>query len=427
MAGPRTEGEHERLEIPSSPPEIVATGTFNDLVRWLKVVPLLDENIKGFRPYLGAKMSHVKIPIDSVYPCALYALNSHIRIQKELRAKLLERYGLDTLNLPEDKSFLKIVWGNEVQFLYPAIVEVSQEDGGKRVITDGLHRYLNGVNDGETSITSVLVENIASPLPVLPVSWDEIKLYDKTPPLSQKRRLRFETPEAAIRWQSDNMDRFLKGFPEALLKEFGYKRYFKNLQDFHHLPASMLGIGNRSMFKLGETPPLEALMKYGRNLTNHDELYDLLGILNFDRVKEEPIHNRLLPLTVEGLRDLKKEWGIGPNEQEMLYKVRLKEDPFTRKGLVSDQEWWQVLNWDPECVQINRLNIQPTKLVEDWELVLIQYDGGDKPKPNSFLLGWLRKSEISRLLNEVDETIFAYDKGRDFPKQQLQSSSLLGA
>lgn len=238
MAGPRIEGGYENGEIPINSPEIDAWWSFNDLTQWLRNIPLLNENIKGFRPYRASEIRHEQILVNETLPCAMYVLNQRLRIQRELRRRILQKYGIDTLNLPKDKSFLKINWAGNDHFLFPPIVEVSEDDGGAKIIADGLHRFITAIEDREEKMTVVLIKGSASPLPILPVTWQEIKHRDQVPPLTQKRKQRFNNARDAVLWRAKNLDRFLTGFSEEDLKDFGYHRYFKDFAQFPPIAQS---------------------------------------------------------------------------------------------------------------------------------------------------------------------------------------------
>ena len=96
-------------------------------------------------------------------------------------------------------------------------MEVSEDDGGKKVATDGLHRITIAKEINEASIAVALIQNIAAPLPALPVDWEEVKRVDKVPPNQTKRKFRFRSTNEVLDWpnQSDrNRQRFLSGFAE---------------------------------------------------------------------------------------------------------------------------------------------------------------------------------------------------------------------
>lgn len=240
MAGPRVEGINDSCEIPVDSPEIDAWWSFNDLTQWLRSIPLLDENIKGFRPYRVSEIRLEQVLVNQTLPCAMYVLNQRLRIQRVLRRRILQKYGIDTLNLPKDKSFLKINWAGNDHFMFPPIVEVSEDDGGAKIIADGLHRFITATEGHEEKVTVVLIKGSASPLPILPVTWQEIKYYDKVPTLDQKRKQRFNDARDAVLWRARNLERFLTGFSEEDLKDFGYHRYFKDFSLFPPMAQSKI-------------------------------------------------------------------------------------------------------------------------------------------------------------------------------------------
>jgi hypothetical protein len=79
------------------------------------------------------------------------------------------------------------------------------------VVTDGLHRVVKAKEDSLKSILVTKVQNIAIPLPVLPVEWDEVRVVDEVPPMEQKRRYRFNEMYEIKNWVKSNWERFAQG------------------------------------------------------------------------------------------------------------------------------------------------------------------------------------------------------------------------
>jgi hypothetical protein len=94
----------------------------------------------------------------------------------------------------------------------PPVVEVSDDDQGTLVITDGLHRTHIAKMRGLKTIMALKIQKTAIPLPVLPIEWPEIKLCDTVPPSEQKRRFRFTDMQEIWQWIDDHQERFKQGF-----------------------------------------------------------------------------------------------------------------------------------------------------------------------------------------------------------------------
>lgn len=225
-SGIRPPGFHP--EIGSIPKEltIIDTYDFLELTRRLKEAPIKDKVIFGFCPYRPATITLESIPIGELHPCSLYVLKPQLYLLGELRRAFLNK-GVDILNLHPNMTVINYQWGDKSNQIMPPIVEVSEDDGGTLIVTDGLHRVILAKELGSEVITVAKIESTAAPLPVLPVEWDEVAIYEEVPPT--KRRFRLSTVEENWRWISDNPDRFLKGLnsPE---NSFGGYFFYRSLQ-----------------------------------------------------------------------------------------------------------------------------------------------------------------------------------------------------
>ncbi len=396
MPGPRKEGMPEHFQIPSLSPEVTGTDTFEKLVAQLREVPSLGN--KEFHPYRLSKFSLVEVPIDRLNPTALYVLNQKLSIQRALRESFL-KVGVNTFNLTEGATLIRYNWGEKKKLtISPPLVEVSEDDGNLLLITDGLHRITVAKDKGENKLTVVLIENVACPLPVMPVGWNEVKRFDIVPPAFLKRRFRFQTPEEAYNWELKNYARFSQGFSEE-----GKYSFFRVLEFM--VPQRL---------EFGKTPALETILSKGRDLEEHGELYHFLSHLDHKTINKNPIPERLLPLSEKSIQDLKREWQIEAGDE--IFRMDMPRDAFTFQGRPYDWEWWEVWDGDPDFVQVYRLNIQPENPVKDWELVLIKLElrheearlcGWDSPY--SYLLGWLSNEELKRLLLEAEVVHYSFD------------------
>jgi hypothetical protein len=98
------------------------------------------------------------------------------------------------------------------------IVEVSEDDGNRRVIVDGLHRVTTARDDGHKTITVIRITGTAVPVISLPVEWDEVHRLNTVPLQSEKRKLRFEELQDIIWWLHKHIERFAQGIdvPEGV-------------------------------------------------------------------------------------------------------------------------------------------------------------------------------------------------------------------
>lgn len=230
MTGPRKEGQPEHFEIPAGFPEITQVQDFARLEQRIRNISLLNESIKGLRPYRSSQIALEEVNIDSLHPCALYVLDQNLRTQRALRNSFLSAHGVDTLRMSEEETMISFRWGGREQEIIPPIVEISEDDGYLPVITDGLHRITLARELGLKKVAVVTISNTAVPLSVLPVEWFQVSRVDTVPPTHQKRKLRFLPPEEAFRWfglNNRNLERFVGGFSD--FSDFSYKVFFRNL------------------------------------------------------------------------------------------------------------------------------------------------------------------------------------------------------
>ena len=195
----------------SSDLSIVATHGFSELERRLRGVTLKDN--PNIHPYLRSKISLKEVAIAELHPCALYVLEENLARVSLLREEFLKR-GIDIFHLTTEKSIINYDFQGRLGCsLAPPIVEVSEDDNYFKIITDGLHRVSKARDSGEKTFSIVQIENVAVPLPALPVSWNEVDVCKEVPPSDQKRRYRFNTPEEIKLWQDKNIGRLLTGLP----------------------------------------------------------------------------------------------------------------------------------------------------------------------------------------------------------------------
>lgn len=192
--------------------QIVGVKDFSYVDGLLRRVTLLHE--KKFHPYQASSITLEPVSISDVRPCALYVLEQGLETARQLRDALFTQ-GIDTLGLAKDKAHIIYNWGGQSNWMIsPPIVEVSEDDGNIPVVTDGLHRFFLAKVLDVSHINSIVIRNIACPLPAFPVEWNEVRLCKSVPPNDKKRRFRFNTTHELEQWSTlsqRNQDRFLQG------------------------------------------------------------------------------------------------------------------------------------------------------------------------------------------------------------------------
>lgn len=202
-------------ELVSKDLQIVRVKDFDYVYRLLRQVTLLHE--KKFHPYQASSITLEPVSISDVRPCALYVLEQGLETARQLRDALLTQ-GIDTLGFTKDKAHIIYNWRGQLNcIISPPVVEVSEDDGNIPVVTDGLHRFFLAKVLDVSHINSIVIRNIACPLPALPVEWNEVKMCQSVPPSDKKRRFRFNTIEELEQWPTlsqRNQDRFLQGIED---------------------------------------------------------------------------------------------------------------------------------------------------------------------------------------------------------------------
>lgn len=212
MSGIRPEGFHPESINCQENLVITATHGFGEIEREARNITLLNGSIPGFHPYRSSLITLEEVPLNQIHPCTLYVLEPQLGIIKQLRNAFLKQ-GVDLLRMTSDKALIEYRWGNHNHcIISPPVVEVSEDDGDILVLVDGLHRVLSQELRLPT-INVILVKKTACPLPVKPVSPNEIRRCEVVPPTKMKRHFRFEKPEEISRWLTEHFERFKQGFP----------------------------------------------------------------------------------------------------------------------------------------------------------------------------------------------------------------------
>ena len=214
-----------RLDSDPTPPNLVIRGfkDFSYVEQLIRFGVSLKE-VKQFLPYRCSNISLVSISPNDLAPCAMYILKDNLERTIKMSRDFQEQ-GIDIFQLPRDKTQVYYDWGqSRGAVISPPIVEISEDDGNIKVVTDGLHRVFLARELGLKTINVIAISNTAAPLPFLPLSWDEVKITETVPPSHLKRKPRFNSPEEVARWNLQSPrhhERFLQGFENGLVLKLG--------------------------------------------------------------------------------------------------------------------------------------------------------------------------------------------------------------
>jgi len=141
-------------------------------------------------PYAAARIESEVLSREEIYPLSLYALKGQIELHQKLREMFLASYALDFLDL---SGIIEFKTEEGAYLVSPPLVENSELDDNKKLLIDGLHRNLSAERVVINQMRSIVISKVPKHFPPvpLPLSWDEVTLYDEVPPETEKRRYRF--------------------------------------------------------------------------------------------------------------------------------------------------------------------------------------------------------------------------------------------
>ncbi|MEP7103260.1 MAG: hypothetical protein ABI721_00950 [Candidatus Dojkabacteria bacterium] len=152
-----------------------------ELKNKMRSIPLVgDETIK---PYENSEFFLLDIPINSIRPTALYVLERNIDFLNSL---------LNEVPLFELSGITKTSFG----IVAPPIIEVHD---GMFILLDGQNRLWLARNKGVESLHCIVITNVNTPMPVLPVEWDEVGVFKDKPAVSRRYNPLLENPSAFYR------------------------------------------------------------------------------------------------------------------------------------------------------------------------------------------------------------------------------------
>lgn len=189
-------GGIDKLETePNKECHVLGYRNWSSLVNTLRCSPLQGDHT--LLPYAGANINSRLIPIDNISPLSRYVLRIQTQFHQKIFQSLFNNYALDIFNL---SGIIEFNLDGKLIKLSPPIVEHYQEERGELTgdifaLVDGLHRCYTARKLGLTHIRVVLISDIAPQFPLvpLPLHWSDVSIVDEVPPLSKKRKFRFET------------------------------------------------------------------------------------------------------------------------------------------------------------------------------------------------------------------------------------------
>ncbi|MDD3647301.1 MAG: hypothetical protein PHS44_02260 [Candidatus Dojkabacteria bacterium] len=182
----------------------------------IRTIPLLGNH--EYFPYRPSSIELSQVRVADLCPAAYYVLRSNLARTNVTRNALLEK-GIDILALTEKNALISYKANHgpgassKVVSIYPMIVEVSPFDAGNPlIIVDGLHRISLARILGIEVVTVLLIRNAACPLQPMPLTWNQVSVWETVPPQHLKKLFRFKDPETQIAWAIKNWTLFRQGF-----------------------------------------------------------------------------------------------------------------------------------------------------------------------------------------------------------------------
>ena len=174
---------------------------------WLKLVNTLRKvKLQGdprLNPYKDAVIESRIVKIDELFPTAYYISMIDLRKVERLYKNLLNQYALSIFDLSDIIEVSQTLSKKRTYRVRtsPPIVEIYTETQGEYkgktvlALVDGLHRCFLAKQLGLEEIRVVTISALPGHLPLvpLPLSWNDVKIYDDIPDNLIKRDYRFPT------------------------------------------------------------------------------------------------------------------------------------------------------------------------------------------------------------------------------------------
>lgn len=191
MFFPMTERDANALAL-----HLTHRGDFPELEGALRRVTLHGD--RSLRPYATATIASRSAPIADLRPIATYALTSQLDYQRRIRSALASEYGIDLFDLD---GLITYERDGSVYTMTPPVIETAYDPALGEVVSaivDGQHRVWLARALGYERIRVVEITHIAHDLPLLslPLRWEDAREVETVPPTGEKRRFRFQSPEA---------------------------------------------------------------------------------------------------------------------------------------------------------------------------------------------------------------------------------------
>jgi len=191
--------------------KIVNRISFSELESSVRAVPLKGLNPDGSQRlvYTDARISLKRFYTEEINPTTFYLLKRGIKLQRELRTTLLDKYEIDTLNLDaayEIENEKGEIWGltppiieltpRKVKYV-PRKGEIPYEDEvvvQVPIINDGAHRVWLARENHETFV-GLFISGADPNFPFYahPNEWSMVKILDEVP--KDKRDKKFYSME----------------------------------------------------------------------------------------------------------------------------------------------------------------------------------------------------------------------------------------
>ncbi len=108
MPGIRPEGWSPIQEAQLPELTITKTHNFSEAERRLRTVPLKDQRIPEFYPYLRSRITLQRIAINQLWPCSLYVLRPQLEFLRDL-ARAFKSEGFNPVNLTLRETIVSYV------------------------------------------------------------------------------------------------------------------------------------------------------------------------------------------------------------------------------------------------------------------------------------------------------------------------------
>jgi hypothetical protein len=147
------------------------------------------------KTYERARIRAKRYRLTDLRPSALYALRGQLN-QQTKTFQYIRALGQNMFDLVGVMDYVQD--GKRFRMTPPIVETYTEPATGEKITTiiDGLHRLCVARENGVKEVWVIEVSGLPTLLlPIsLPVFWNDIKLYDKVPPIDKKRCYRYKSP-----------------------------------------------------------------------------------------------------------------------------------------------------------------------------------------------------------------------------------------